>query len=80
MTEVQKPRKSTQERLELREKRYQMYLELFFNTNLSTPEIRGKLGVSAVNKDWKYCCKRLIAEHGIDNRHRMYKVMKGEWR
>ena len=30
---------STQERLELREKRYQKYLELFFNTNLSTPEI-----------------------------------------
>lgn len=71
---------STQERLELREKRYQKYLELFFNTNLSTPEILRELGMSQSNYDWKYCRKRLAVEHGIDNKQRMFKVRKGEWR
>lgn len=71
---------STQERLELREKRYQKYLELFFNTNLSTPEILKELDMSQNNYDWKYCCKRLKVEHGIDNKQRMFRVRKGEWR
>ena len=71
---------STQERLELREKRYSKYLELFFNTNLSTPEILQELDMSTNNRDWKYCCKRLAVEHGIDNKQRMFKVRKGEWR
>lgn len=71
---------STQERLELREKRYQKYLELFFNTNLSTPEILQELDMSTNNRDWKYCCKRLKTEHRLDNKQRKFKVRKGEWR
>ena len=71
---------STQERLELREKRYSKYLELFFNTNLSTPEILRELGMSQSNYDWKYCRKRLKTEHRLDNKQRMFKVRKGEWR
>ncbi|MGN0093787.1 MAG: hypothetical protein ACI37V_04970 [Methanobrevibacter sp.] len=47
---------------------------------MSTPEILQELDMSTNNRDWKYCCKRLKTEHRLDNKQRMFKVRKGEWR
>ncbi|MBQ9024812.1 MAG: hypothetical protein IJ104_00885 [Methanobrevibacter sp.] len=70
---------STKERNEEFEEKYEKYKKLFYNTNLSIPEIRKELQLSEsnrivkdINRRWKQC--EMVSSH---KRARL--IGRGEW-
>lgn len=61
---------STEERLDVRKKRWAKYIDLFFSTNMPIHEIRKQLGLSENNSDWIYCRRRVKVEYGLDGLER----------
>lgn len=59
---------------------YKQFLNLFFNTSLTMPEILKELNLSRNNNYWKYCLGRCRGEFGIDGRERGIRIKNGEWK
>lgn len=64
----------------MKEKYYEQFLDLFFNTNLSMPQILKELGISRNNRYWKYCLSRCRAEFGIDGVERGNRIRMEQWK
>lgn len=62
-----------------RDEYYKLFLQLFFNTSLTMPEILKELNLSRNNNYFKYCLRRCRAEFGIDGRERGIKIKNDEW-
>lgn len=69
---------TTEETMNYREKKYQEFLELYFNTELKVSDIFEKIGVNRHNQTGHYIMSCLKKE-GFENTRRWGLIKQGVW-
>ena len=69
---------TTEETMNYREKKYQKFLELYFNTTLKLEDIFKRINVNRRNQTGRYILSCLKKE-GFENSKRSGLIRRGEW-
>lgn len=69
---------TTEETMNYREKKYQKFLELYFNTELKVSDIFEEIGVNRHNQTGHYIMSCLKKE-GFENTRRWSLIKQGAW-